>query len=64
MRESTELGQDEKLPPGAETRLSVPRSGFAKAVSKVNFIQTLRKEVVRLFVSSVSISPDETLLWM
>lgn len=38
--------QKESLPPAFETRLSGPASRIGKAAAKINFMQTLGKEVV------------------
>lgn len=39
--------QADKLPPAFETRCPQPRNIFARAVSQVNFLKTLEKEIVR-----------------
>ena len=40
--------QENILPPAFETQLSTPSSAIGKAACKVNFLQTLGKEIVRL----------------
>ncbi|KAJ7636962.1 hypothetical protein FB45DRAFT_789120 [Roridomyces roridus] len=50
------------LPPSVESRLPVPRSRFARAVCKINYLQALSKEIGGHTLSRIQRGPKRTLM--